>query len=264
MVASSGLIEVIAERLQHYGAKNIVVDPVMVATSGARLISEDAIATLEARLLPLATVLTPNIPEAEVLSGLSITSPDDMIAAGKVISERYGCAVLCKGGHRLNDANDLLYRDGGYAWFNGKRIDNPNTHGTGCTLSSTIAANLAKGYDLDTAVQPREGVSLRRAGRHARPRRGLRPDGPCVRPEAGIPSGGRKMKKTSSFQNGLIWFGAAVSIAEILTGTYFRAPRLHQGSDRHPRSATSSAARCFSSRASSAAAPASAPWARSS
>ena len=153
MVASSGLIEVIAERLQHYGAKNIVVDPVMVATSGARLISEDAIATLEARLLPLATVLTPNIPEAEVLSGLSITSPDDMITAGKVISERYGCAVLCKGGHRLNDANDLLYRDGGYAWFNGKRIDNPNTHGTGCTLSSTIAANLAKGYDLDTAVQ---------------------------------------------------------------------------------------------------------------
>ena len=153
MVASSGLIEVIAERLQHYAATNIVVDPVMVATSGARLISEDAIATLEARLLPLATVLTPNIPEAEVLSGLTIASPDDMIAAGKTISERYGCAVLCKGGHRLNDANDLLYRSGGYEWFNGKRIDNPNTHGTGCTLSSAIAANLAKGYDLDTAVR---------------------------------------------------------------------------------------------------------------
>ena len=153
MVASSGLIEVIAERLQHYAATNIVVDPVMVATSGARLISEDAIATLEARLLPLATVLTPNIPEAEVLSGLTITSPDDMIAAGKAISERYGCAVLCNGGHRLNDANDLLYRSGGYEWFNGKRIDNPNTHGTGCTLSSAIAANLAKGYDLDTAVR---------------------------------------------------------------------------------------------------------------
>lgn len=153
MVASSGLIEVIAERLQHYAAQNIVVDPVMVATSGARLISEDAIATLEARLLPLATVLTPNIPEAEVLSGLTITSPDDMIAAGKAISECYGCAVLCKGGHRLNDANDLLYRSGGYEWFNGKRIDNPNTHGTGCTLSSAIAANLAKGFDLDTAVR---------------------------------------------------------------------------------------------------------------
>ena len=135
MVASSGLIEVIAERLQHYAAQNIVVDPVMVATSGARLISEDAIATLEARLLPLATVLTPNIPEAEVLSGLTITSPDDMIAAGKAISD------------------DLLYRGGGYEWFNGKRIDNPNTHGTGCTLSSAIAANLAKGFDLDTAVR---------------------------------------------------------------------------------------------------------------
>ena len=153
MVASSGLIEVIAERLQHYAAQNIVVDPVMVATSGARLISEDAIATLEARLLPLATVLTPNIPEAEVLSGLTIASPDDMFAAGKAISERYGCAVLCKGGHRLNDANDLLYRDGGYEWFNGKRIDNPNTHGTGCTLSSAIASNLAKGYALDTSVE---------------------------------------------------------------------------------------------------------------
>ena len=153
MVASSGLIEVIAERLQHYAAQNIVVDPVMVATSGARLISEDAIATLEARLLPLATVLTPNIPEAEVLSGLTIASPADMIAAGKASSERYGCAVLCKGGHRLNDANDLLYRGGGYEWFNGKRIDNPNTHGTGCTLSSAIAANLAKGFDLDTAVR---------------------------------------------------------------------------------------------------------------
>ena len=113
MVASSGLIEVIAERLQHYAAQNIVVDPVMVATSGARLISEDAIATLEARLLPLATVLTPNIPEAEVLSGLTIASPDDMIAAGKAISERYGCAVLCKGGHRLNDANDHYHILGG-------------------------------------------------------------------------------------------------------------------------------------------------------
>ena len=101
----------------------------------------------------MAAVATPNIPEAEVLSGLTIASPDDMIAAGKAISERYGCAVLCKGGHRLNDANDLLYRDGGYEWFNGKRIDNPNTHGTGCTLSSAIASNLAKGYALDTSVE---------------------------------------------------------------------------------------------------------------
>ena len=153
MVSSAPLIRTIAERLRFYEAKHIVVDPVMVATSGSRLLRDDAMQALTEQLLPLAEVVTPNIPEAEVLSGLSITSPDDMIAAGKIISERYGCAVLCKGGHRLNDANDLLYRDGGYAWFNGKRIDNPNTHGTGCTLSSTIAANLAKGYDLDTAVQ---------------------------------------------------------------------------------------------------------------
>mgnify|MGYP000968792986 CR=1 FL=1 len=131
----------------------VVVDPVMVATSGAKLISDDAIDTLKESLFPLAAVLTPNIPEAEVLSGMEIKSADDMITAAKYISETYHCAVLCKGGHQLNDANDLLYRDGGYRWFNGKRIHNSNTHGTGCTLSSAIASNLAKGYDLDTAVE---------------------------------------------------------------------------------------------------------------
>ena len=153
MVSEKEMICVIAEKLKHYQAKNIVVDPVMVATSGARLISEDAIDTLKQKLFPLATVLTPNIPEAEVLSGMKIKSADDMIAAAKWISETYHCEVLCKGGHQLNDANDLLYRDGGYRWFNGKRIHNSNTHGTGCTLSSAIASNLAKGYDLDTAVE---------------------------------------------------------------------------------------------------------------
>ena len=153
MVSSAELIETIAAKLKEYGAKHIVVDPVMVATSGAKLLRDDAVTALCEKLLPLAEVLTPNIPEAEILSGMTITDATGMEAAAKYISEKYGCAVLCKGGHRLNDANDLLYRDGGYAWFNGKRIDNPNTHGTGCTLSSTIAANLAKGYDLDTAVQ---------------------------------------------------------------------------------------------------------------
>ena len=153
MVSSVGLIEVIADKLAAYGAKNIVVDPVMVATSGAKLISDDAIDALKARLLPLATVLTPNIPEAEVLSGMAIRTAEDMVTAARAISETYHCAVLCKGGHQLNDANDLLYRDGGYRWFNGKRIDNPNTHGTGCTLSSASASNLAKGLDLDTAVE---------------------------------------------------------------------------------------------------------------
>jgi hydroxymethylpyrimidine/phosphomethylpyrimidine kinase len=153
MVSSSGLIETIAEKLKEYHAENIVVDPVMVATSGSKLISDDAIETLKTKLLPIATVLTPNIPEAEVLSGMSIRTADDMIQAAAWISETYHCAVLCKGGHQLNDANDLLYRDGGYRWFNGRRIDNPNTHGTGCTLSSAIASNLAKGCDLDTAVE---------------------------------------------------------------------------------------------------------------
>lgn len=153
MVASTGLIEVIADKLKQYKAKNIVVDPVMVATSGSRLISQEAVDALKELLLPLATVLTPNIPEAEVLSGLTISGPADMEKAAQAIGETYGCAVLCKGGHDLNDANDLLWRNGTCKWFHGRRIDNPNTHGTGCTLSSAIASNLAKGCDLDTAVE---------------------------------------------------------------------------------------------------------------
>ena len=153
MVSSTGLIESIAKKLTEYKAEYIVVDPVMVATSGSRLISEDAIGALKENLLPMATVLTPNIPETEVLSGMEVKTAEDMVEAAKYISETYHCAVLCKGGHQLNDANDLLYRDGGYKWFNGKRIDNPHTHGAGCTLSRAIASNLAKGYDLDTAVE---------------------------------------------------------------------------------------------------------------
>lgn len=153
MVSEKGLICVIAEKLEQYKAKNIVVDPVMVATSGARLISEDAIETLKQELFPLAAILTPNIPEAEELTGIKINSAEDMISAARQISETYHCAVLCKGGHQLNDANDLLYANDSYQWFEGKRIDNPNTHGTGCTLSSAIASNLAKGYDLNTSVK---------------------------------------------------------------------------------------------------------------
>lgn len=153
MVSSEGLIRKIAEKLKEYKAENVVVDPVMVATSGSRLISEDAILALKECLLPLATVLTPNIPEAEVLSGRMITNAGEMEQAAKEISETYGCAVLCKGGHSVNDANDLLLSGGTAAWFPGKRIANPNTHGTGCTLSSAIASNLAKGYDLPEAVK---------------------------------------------------------------------------------------------------------------
>ncbi len=153
MVSSAELIAAIARKLKQYGAKRIVVDPVMVATSGAKLLRDDAIETLKRELLPLAAVLTPNIPEAEILSGRTITDAAGMEAAARAISETYGCAVLCKGGHQINDADDLLWRDGAGKWFRGKRIDNPNTHGTGCTLSSAIASNLAKGYDLDTAVE---------------------------------------------------------------------------------------------------------------
>ena len=153
MVSSTGLIQVIADKLKQYQARNIVVDPVMIATSGSRLISEEAVEALKSQLLPLAAVLTPNIPEAEVLSGLTISGSDDMERAAREIGERYGCAVLCKGGHDLNDANDLLWQDGSCKWFCGRRIHNPNTHGTGCTLSSAIASNLAKGCDLETAVE---------------------------------------------------------------------------------------------------------------
>lgn len=153
MVANAKLIEVIAERLSLYKVGNIVVDPVMIATSGARLISEEAIAVLKEKLLPMATVITPNIPEAEVLSGIKISDKADMKKSADLINKTYGCAVLLKGGHSINDANDLLYENGEMMWFEGVRIDNPNTHGTGCTLSSAIASNLAKGYDLTQSVR---------------------------------------------------------------------------------------------------------------
>ena len=153
MVASSELIRIIADSLRRYGAKNIVVDPVMVATSGSSLMKTDAVQTLIEKLLPLATVVTPNIPEAQVHSGMEIQSREDMHTAAKKIGDSYGCAVLLKGGHSVSDANDLLYANGDFTWFYGKRIDNPNTHGTGCTLSSAIASNLAKGYTLTESVQ---------------------------------------------------------------------------------------------------------------
>ncbi len=153
MVSSSALIQVIAEKLKEYKAENIVVDPVMVATSGSKLISDDAIETLKTCLMPLSSILTPNIPEAEVLAEMKVETEEEMILAAKKISETFHCAVLCKGGHQLNDANDLLYRDGEYKWFHGKRIQNPNTHGTGCTLSSAIASNFAKGYSMDESVK---------------------------------------------------------------------------------------------------------------
>ena len=154
MVASADLIRTIAGKLTEYQAENIVVDPVMVSTSGARLISEEAIETLKEKLFPLATVITPNIPEAEVLADMEIETVQDMEKAAEMIGTRYGCSVLLKGGHQKNDASDLLWqKDKKPVWCHGVRIDNPNTHGTGCTLSSAIASNLAKGRDLETSVE---------------------------------------------------------------------------------------------------------------
>lgn len=154
MVSSSQLIDIIADKLREYKAVNIVVDPVMVATSGAKLICDDAMETLKKKLLTLATVITPNIPEGEALAGMKITSKEDMVTAAEKISNTYGCSVLLKGGHSLHDANDLLVEQGKEpVWFMGRRIANTNTHGTGCTLSSAIASNLAKGKSLEEAVK---------------------------------------------------------------------------------------------------------------
>ena len=153
MVSSSELMKVIAGKLKEYNAENIVVDPVMVSTAGSRLMKEEALQTLETELIPLAAVITPNIPEAEILAERPIQSSDDMAAAAKLIGDKFGCAVLVKGGHSANDADDLLYQDGNCRWFRGRRISNPNTHGTGCTLSSAIAANLAFGVKLEKAVE---------------------------------------------------------------------------------------------------------------
>ncbi|MBQ6622524.1 MAG: bifunctional hydroxymethylpyrimidine kinase/phosphomethylpyrimidine kinase [Mogibacterium sp.] len=153
MVSSAGLIRVIGDRLRHYDAKNIVVDPVMVATSGARLIEESAVRQLKEELLTIATVITPNIPEAEILSEMTITCSSEMEAAAKKIHQEFGCAVLLKGGHSINDANDYLFDGKEGIWFYGERINNPNTHGTGCTLSSAIASNLAKGFSLEESVR---------------------------------------------------------------------------------------------------------------
>lgn len=153
MVSSALLIEVIADELVKWKAENIIVDPVMVATSGSSLLQDEAKEALESKLLPLAAVITPNIPEAEVLSGIQIDSPKKMEEAASILGTRYPGAVLIKGGHDMNDANDLLFWRGKMIWFRGERIDNPNTHGTGCTLSSAIASNLAKGYGMEKSIE---------------------------------------------------------------------------------------------------------------
>lgn len=156
MVPSAGIIRAIAEKLERWAAQNIVVDPVMVATSGARLIAPDAAEELAHRLFPLARVITPNIPETETLTDMDIAHASDMERAAEELATRYGCSVLVKGGHRMHDADDALaWVDDGHielVWFPGERIETENTHGTGCTLSSAIACGLAQGKPLPQAV----------------------------------------------------------------------------------------------------------------
>ena len=173
MVTNREIIEVISDALVKYNAENIVVDPVMASTSGGRLLVDGAAETLKSRLFPLATVITPNIPEAEALTGISITKPQDMISAARALADAAPCAVLIKGGHLAGNADDLLYFNGKAEWFSATRIDTENTHGTGCTLSSAIACNLAAGHSLGDSVRSakdyitgalRAGLNIGRGG----------------------------------------------------------------------------------------------------
>lgn len=154
MVSSGAIVESIASSLRRYHAGNIVLDPVMVATSGSRLISADAQVALVELLFPLASIITPNIPEASVLCGFSVENADDMERAARFLAEQSGCAVLVKGGHESDAANDVLVlQDGSSVWMRSPRVDTSNTHGTGCTLSSAIACGLAQGYTIEQAVR---------------------------------------------------------------------------------------------------------------
>ncbi|MEF9917018.1 MAG: bifunctional hydroxymethylpyrimidine kinase/phosphomethylpyrimidine kinase [Lachnospiraceae bacterium] len=153
MVGNAQCIQVISEKLKKEHAKHIVLDPVMVSTSGSKLLALEAVTALKKELLPLAQVITPNIPEAEILSQMKIETKEDMISAAKEIATYYQGAVLIKGGHSLSTADDLLYLDGKAKWFFGERIANENTHGTGCTLSSAIASNLALSYNLEDSIR---------------------------------------------------------------------------------------------------------------
>lgn len=153
MLSSSEIMCHVGSKLRQYQARHIVLDPVMVSTSGHRLMNKDAEETLQKELFPLAEIITPNIPEAEALTGMQITDATSMEQAAHMLSKKFHISILLKGGHRINDANDLLYTDGHGIWIHGERIDNPNTHGTGCTLSSAIASNLARGFSLEDSVR---------------------------------------------------------------------------------------------------------------
>ena len=153
MIATPDIMEAVCGKLIEYEAKNIVVDPVMVATSGSTLMENHTVRSLKEKLIPIADIITPNLSEAEVLSGIKIHVKEDMVVAAEVIAAYCKGAILIKGGHLTETADDLLYKDGKVIWLSGKRLDNTNTHGTGCTLSSAIATFLAKGFNMEDSVR---------------------------------------------------------------------------------------------------------------
>jgi hydroxymethylpyrimidine/phosphomethylpyrimidine kinase len=154
MLASAPIIAAVADRVRHHRLANLVVDPVMVAKSGDSLLRSDAVAALKDLLVPLALLVTPNVPEAETLVGRRLESEEDLRDAARAIVDLGARAVIVKGGHRAaGDANDLLFDGRTFQTFHAARIDTPHTHGTGCTFSAAIAAYLARGLTLPEAVE---------------------------------------------------------------------------------------------------------------
>ena len=151
-ISSPILIKEVVDKIKQYKLKNIVVDPVIYSKSGVKLIKDEAVVIMKKELLPLSDLITPNILELEIISDTKIKGIDDMISASKKIFEEFGCAVLCKGGHGINDGEDLLYNKNGVKWYKTKKIETNNLHGTGCTLSSAIASFLALGFSLEESI----------------------------------------------------------------------------------------------------------------
>ena len=151
-ISSPLLIIEVVDKIKKYNLKNIIVDPVIFSKSGVKLIQDEAIVEMKKELISLANLITPNILELEIISDNKIKNTNDMIYASKSTYEKYGCAVLCKGGHGINDGEDLLYNEKGVKWFKTKRIETNNLHGTGCTLSSGIASFLALGFSIEDSI----------------------------------------------------------------------------------------------------------------
>lgn len=152
MLPSLDVCRTVGDRLRYYSCKSIVCDPVMVSTSGHSLTDEQGVSGLEKYVFPFSLLITPNIPEAQVLTNMRIQTVEDMEKACRLLYEKHGCAVLCKGGHLKDSAADVLYANGKAVLLQSERINNPNTHGTGCTLSSAIAAYLSLGSSLEESV----------------------------------------------------------------------------------------------------------------